>query len=239
MQPEQRIFRRGWKNDLVYTVFNGTIIKAGLVIIILSALSARQWVPQSFRGTLSDQPIWLQFAEVLVIADLGFYGAHRMFHRIPSLWRIHQIHHSIEHLDWLAGSRVHAVDQIITKGMSLTPVFVLGYSAEALVAFSLLYQWQSIFLHSNLRIGFGPFRLFLASPKFHHWHHANDRAAHDKNFAGQLPFIDALFGTLYLPEGELPGKYGIDDRIPETFIAQFFRPLSRAATKPIGPVRNP
>ncbi|WP_428487998.1 sterol desaturase family protein [Rhodopila sp.] len=225
MHPAQKIFRKSWKNDLVYAVFNGLIIQAGLVVVILGALLVRQRVPQLFRAALSGQPLSLQFVEVLVIADLGFYAAHRMFHRIPFLWRIHQIHHSIEHLDWLAGTRVHPADQIITKGVSLAPIFILGYSPEAVAAFGLLYQWQSIFLHSNLRIGFGPLRLLVASPKFHHWHHCNEHAAHDKNFAGQLPLLDVLFGTLHLPAGMVPQSYGIDQKIPQSFIPQLLHPL--------------
>ncbi|MER9413296.1 hypothetical protein [Mesorhizobium sp. M0589] len=39
-----------------------------------------------------------------------------------------------------------------------------------------------------------------ASPRFHHWHHANEREAWDKNFAGQLPLLDMLGGTLFMPE---------------------------------------
>lgn len=239
IRPAQKVFRKGWGNDLVYAVFNGVIIKAGLVVVVVAALVARQLVPQPFQAALSGQPLWLQFVEVLVVADLGFYAAHRMFHRIPLLWRIHQIHHSIEDLDWLAAWRVHPADQIITKGASLAPVFILGFSPEAVVAFSLMYQWQSIFLHSNLRIDFGPFRLLLASPRFHRWHHCNDRAAHDKNFAGQLPFIDALFGTLHLPEGKLPERYGIDQKVPQTFIRQLFHPLSRTATQAGRPAAEP
>jgi sterol desaturase/sphingolipid hydroxylase (fatty acid hydroxylase superfamily) len=228
MRPDQKVFRNNWKNDLVYAIFNGALIKAGFVVVILMALEVRRLVPQTFRGAVSDQPVWLQFVEVLVIADFGFYAAHRMFHHVPSLWRFHQIHHSIETLDWLAGSRVHPADQILTKGTSLLPVIMLGFSPQAVIAFGLLYQWQSVFLHANLRIGFGPLRLMIASPKFHHWHHANDRAATGRNFAGQLPFIDLLFGTFYMPKGKVPEIYGIDEPVPEGFIPQLLHPLVRS-----------
>jgi sterol desaturase/sphingolipid hydroxylase (fatty acid hydroxylase superfamily) len=225
MHREQQVFRPGWTLDLKFALFNGIIIRGGVIAILVMAIAARSLLPLSFRSAIAGQTLWLQFLEVLVIADLGFYVAHRMFHRIPVLWRIHQVHHSIESLDWLAGTRVHPVDQVITKGVSLAPVFVLGFSADALVAFGLLYQWQSVLLHSNLRVGFGPLRWLLASPVFHHWHHARDRAARDKNFAGQLPFLDVLFGTSYLPAGKLPERYGIDQRLPEGFAGQLLHPL--------------
>ena len=65
----------------------------------------------------------------------------------------------------------------------------------------LIYGWQSVLIHSNVRLNFGPLRWLLASPEFHHWHHSNYREARNKNFAGQVPVLDYLFGTLHLPPG--------------------------------------
>jgi sterol desaturase/sphingolipid hydroxylase (fatty acid hydroxylase superfamily) len=230
MRRGQKILRESWKNDLVYAVFNGIIINAGVIVFILAAHAGNHLVPRWAHDMVTKQHLSLQFIEVLIIADLGFYASHRMFHRIPCLWRIHQIHHSIEDLDWLAGSRVHPLDQIITKGISLAPVFILGFSPQAVAAFGLLYQWQSVFLHANLRIGFGPFRLLLASPTFHHWHHCKDSVAQNKNFAAQLPFIDALFGTFYMSNGKPPARYGINQKVPLTYIAQLLHPWIKKPT---------
>ena len=85
-------------------------------------------VPDAWRTAIAARPIWLQVITVVIIADLGFYLAHRLFHAVPWLWHFHAVHHSIEEMDWLAAHRVHPVDQIVTKGASLVPVFVLGFS---------------------------------------------------------------------------------------------------------------
>ena len=79
-------------------------------------------------------------------------------------------------------------------------------------------------VHSNLRITFGPLRWVLATPEFHHWHHAKDLEARDKNFAGQLPILDVLFGTLYMPHKTRPKAYGIDEPMPANYIAQLAHP---------------
>ena len=135
--------------------------------MIAGAIVVSAWlIPPSVRVAVAGQPYWLQIVEVVLVADLGLYFAHRMFHAIPLLWRFHQIHHSIEELDWLAAVRVHPVDQIATKGISLLPVFALGFSDAAIAVFAFLYQWQSILLHSNISIGFGPLRWLIASPDF-------------------------------------------------------------------------
>jgi sterol desaturase/sphingolipid hydroxylase (fatty acid hydroxylase superfamily) len=226
VRSKQKLFRRGWANDLFYLLANGFLIKMGLVVIIVAAAGLSNWlVPASIKVMVSSQPYWLQFAEILVVADLGFYAAHRAFHAVPWLWNFHAIHHSIEELDWLAGARVHPIDQIFTKGTSIALILAPGFSEWSIAAFAALYQWQSIFVHSNFRIKFGPLRYLLASPEFHHWHHARDPEARDKNFAGQLPFLDAIFGTLHMPAGAMPENYGSDQSVPRRYVAQFLYPF--------------
>src|SRR5215211_137602 len=185
LRPEQKVFRLGWQTDMLYLFLNGALIKLGLLAIIVGAFfGARSVIPSSLQLAVAEQPYWLQLVEVLVLADLGFYWVHRSFHAVPWMWKFHQIHHSIEELDWLAGARVHPFDQIVTKGVSLLPVVAFGFSDIVIGLYALLYQWQSVLIHANVRIGFGPLRWLFASPQFHHWHHSNDREARDKNFAG-------------------------------------------------------
>ena len=133
--------------------------------------------------------------------------------------------------DWLAAQRVHPVDQILTKSASFLPVFALGFSTTAILIFTLIYQWQSLFIHSNTRIKFGPLKWLLASPQFHHWHHANEREAWDKNFAGQLPLLDMLGGTLFMPD-RMPEKYGTDDPVPALYHQQLAYPFASAEPQP-------
>jgi sterol desaturase/sphingolipid hydroxylase (fatty acid hydroxylase superfamily) len=224
--PEQKVFRGGWGNDVIFLLLNGLVIKLGLfLVIVVSILAGARVVPASFQAMVGGLPYWVQIPLVILISDLGFYWIHRMFHAVPWLWRFHAIHHSIEELDWLAASRVHPVDQILTKGVSLVPVFALGFSEWVIGAYALLYQWQSVLIHSNVRIGFGPLRFLFASPEFHHWHHSNHREARDRNFAGQLSFLDALFGSLHLPRGQKPTTYGLDRPMPQRYVLQLLYPL--------------
>jgi sterol desaturase/sphingolipid hydroxylase (fatty acid hydroxylase superfamily) len=224
----QKIFRRRFLTDVVYALVNGVLIRVGLAVLIVAAMSTVGIaVPAGVRAAVAGQATWLQVAEIIVIADLGFYGAHRAFHAVPVLWRFHAIHHSIEELDWLAAHRVHPIDQTLTKAASLIPFILLGYSHGAIALFALVYQAHAFLLHSNVRVPFGPLRWVVASPQFHHWHHANERAAYDKNFAGQLSLLDALFGTLHLPGSQVPERYGIDDRISGNYIANLAYPFVR------------
>ncbi len=227
LRPAQGIFRRAWQIDLAHLFATGMMIKLGLAAVVgLLLLEAQHFVPSWIREAVAAQPFLLQFAELLVLADLGFYFAHRAFHTVPWLWKFHVIHHSIEELDWLAASRVHPLDQILTKTASFLPVFALGFSPGPIILYAALYRWQSLLIHSNTRIGFGPLRWVVASPQFHHWHHANAREAIDKNFAGQLSLLDLVFGTLHLPGAHMPERYGTDVPVPASYLGQLAYPLT-------------
>jgi len=224
----QKLLRDGWADDLVYVFINGIVIRIGLIIAVFAILALSALVvPASLRAAIAGQPLWLQAIEVLLLADLGFYLAHRAFHAVPALWRLHRIHHSIEEMDWLAAARVHPIDQIITKSASLLPCFALGFSEWAIGAFAIAYHWHSLLLHSNVRLGFGPLNWLIASPQFHHWHHAQDREAWDRNFAGQLALWDFIFGTAHLPRGRRPKAFGVADPVPAGYAAQLLHPFRR------------
>ena len=226
IRPEQKVLRRGWFNDLVYWVVNGQIIGLSLAAIVSGIVVMAGWlIAPSVQAAVAAQSYWLQFIEALILSDIGFYFTHRAFHVVPWLWKFHAVHHSIEELDWLAGARVHPVDQIVTKGVSLLPVFALGFSDVVIGAYMLLYAWQSVLIHSNVRIKFGPLRWVLASPEFHHWHHSKDREVRDRNFAGQLPLLDVLFGTLHMPAGQRPESFGIDTPMQQNYLKQLAYPF--------------
>ncbi|MBZ9904457.1 sterol desaturase family protein [Mesorhizobium sp. BR115XR7A] len=224
-QP-QKVLRKGLDVDLIYVLFNTFVIKAAMAMMALGTLEAAAiLVPQSATRAVSGQPIWLQVAEMILITDIGVYWAHRAFHKIPALWKFHAIHHGIEELDWLGAFHSHPVDAIVTKAISLTPIYLLGFSDASLAVFSLIYFGHTMLVHSNLRIAFGPFKWLIASPQFHRWHHANQRTAYDKNFAGQLPFLDVIFGTYNATGNKLPEKYGVDDPIPSSYFGQLGYPF--------------
>jgi sterol desaturase/sphingolipid hydroxylase (fatty acid hydroxylase superfamily) len=226
LHRKQRLFSSARVIDLTHYFVSGLLIRFGILVVVLGTTSLTSAaVPGGWRTGVSALPLWLQVICVVGLGDLGFYAAHRMFHSVPWLWRYHAIHHSIEEMDWLAAHRVHPLDQIVTKSASLVPVFALGFSEVAIGIFALIYHWQSLLIHANVRIPFGPLRWIVASPEFHHWHHANQREAFDKNFAGQLPLWDIVFGSLFLPRGRMPDRYGTDDPVPRTYMAQLVYPI--------------
>lgn len=240
LHPGQNSLRPGWKIDLMHVFLSGTLIRLGTTTAVLVAsVFAISVVPEPVRQAVRAQPDWLEFLELLVLSDLCFYAAHRLCHAVPMLWRFHAVHHSSENLDWLATYRVHPVDQILNSTMIALPAIVLGFSPLPLLIYAIIYRIHSSLLHSNVRMDLGPLGVLLTSPRFHHWHHADQTEAYDRNFAGQLSFIDRLFGTHYAPgERSLPTRYGVGGAVPQNYIGQLLQPfgvtLSREAASPAG-----
>ncbi|MGH7400698.1 MAG: sterol desaturase family protein, partial [Candidatus Rokuibacteriota bacterium] len=162
--------------------------------------------------------------QVLIVADLTQYGVHRLFHHVPWLWRFHAVHHSSRRMDWLAGSRLHLVDIVVTRGLSFVPLYVAGFAPPAVFAYVLFVSFQAVLIHANVSWRFGPLRWVLATPQYHHWHHAVEPV--DVNFAVHLPVIDRVFGTQYLPQDRWPAEYGMAGApVPGGYWAQLVYPF--------------
>jgi len=131
-------------------------------------------------------------------------------------------------MDWLAGSRLHLLDIVVTRGLSFVPLYVLGFAQAPVFAYVLFVSFQAVLIHANVRWRFGPLRWVLATPQYHHWHHAVEPV--DVNFAVHLPVIDALFGTLYLPADRWPSAYGVSGNpVPDGYWAQLVFPFRSRA----------
>ncbi len=222
-KPGQRFFRPAWFTDLCF--FLGQyLLWSGLVLWVL--LKFNGWlggiVPQPFRSAVASQPWWLQVIEVIVLSDFLIYWAHRLQHRVGFLWRFHSVHHSAEHLDWLAAHREHPLDTIYTVGIINLPAFLLGFPLESIAGFIAFRGIWAIYIHSNVRLPIGPLRVLLGSPEVHHWHHDRDRDA--GNYANVSPLMDVLFGTYRCPDHE-PERFGINGPSPRSYLGHMIQPL--------------
>jgi sterol desaturase/sphingolipid hydroxylase (fatty acid hydroxylase superfamily) len=228
----RRVLRRGWRTDLVHYLVNGAALKVGLVVSVVAAGSVlRAFVPAPLRLGIAASPTSVQIVAGFAITTVGGYAGHRAAHEVPLLWRFHRVHHSIRDMDWLAANHLHPLDETFGRSAAVLPLYALGFGRVSLGAFVILITVQAIFIHANLRMNFDPLRWLIATPQFHHWHHAREPQAYNTNYAGEFPVLDALFGTLYLPADRWPAQYGIDDVEPTGYLRQLAWPLrTRCAT---------
>ena len=213
LRSAQGPFRRGWLTDAEYFFVSHALVQLMSVLVMLPAVKLGSWLAvPGLSAAVQSVPLALQAIGCLIVADLAQYWVHRAFHRFPPLWRFHAIHHSAERMDWLAGSRLHLLDVIATRGLVLLPLVVIGFDERAVLAYLAFVSIHAVFIHANFAPRSRWLERWLVLPRFHHWHHA--REVRDVNFAVHLPLLDQLFGTHHLPEGEWPRRYGTDGPAP-------------------------
>ena len=208
--PEQNILRPHWRTDLSYFFISHMLVQFILIFATASSTWLIGWaVSSDFQDAVRSLPWLVQFLLAVFVADLGQYWLHRLYHSLPWLWRLHAVHHSSTAMDWLAGSRIHFLEILLTRSAVLLPLILMGFSSEALNAYVVLVGVQAVLAHANVRIPASWLDYVLVLPRYHHWHHAKDPAYAYKNYAIHLPLVDMLFGTFLLPKRDWPGKYGV------------------------------
>ncbi len=227
LRKDQPIFRPEWQTDFQHFAVNHMLI--GFVLLATNLLVHRffGWAASDgLRGWVATLPFWGGLLLLLLVSDLTQYWVHRAYHQVPWLWRLHAVHHSTKHMDWLAGSRQPLLEILITRCMVFAPMFLLGFSKDVIDAYILIVGFQAVFNHANVSVRLGPLRYLIVTPNFHHWHHSQDQEALDRNYAAHFAFIDHLFGTAVHSENPWPKHYGVlGDYVPNGFWRQLKFPF--------------
>jgi hypothetical protein len=205
-------------------------------VLLIGVPVLRVVVPFRLADALAGQPGSVRWFASFAVSEVGGYWGHRLSHEIPMLWRFHRVHHSAPQLDWLAPNRRHPIDAIIARSSTALPVLALGFGVPTVATHFALKRLQGLFVHSNTRLRFGPFERVLVTPFFHHWHHSATAGTWNTNYAGSLPLVDWIFGTMQLP-ARWPQEYGCDGDVPDVgYIARVMSAWPRATTgRPVGP----
>ena len=227
---EQKTFRPHFVVDLAffagqYLVFQAVSIS--LLLAVRDGVAAH--TPSSLETALASIPWPAKAVLAVVLGDLAVYWFHRACHHFDLLWHFHAVHHSAEHLDWLAAHREHPFDGIATQMLQNLGAFVLGFPLELIAGFIAFRGMWAIYVHSNARLPLGPLKWLVGAPELHHWHHARvERTEH--NFANLAPWLDLLFGTHHLPEGPETyplglGEEGGTEPWPRGYFSQLIHPF--------------
>ena len=229
LRREQGPFRCGWLTDASYFFMSHALVQLMSLLVLIPATRVGQALAIApVQAWVQMVPLVVQFAAIVLVADLAQYAVHRAFHAVPLLWRFHRVHHSVTTMDWIAGSRLHLIDVVITRGLVLLPIVMLGFDEIAVYAYLAFVSLHAVFIHANFAPRSAGLERWIAMPRFHHWHHAIEAEARDTNFAVHLPMIDRWFGTQHLPADRWPSGYGVQGlEVPEGYARQFVWPLRR------------
>jgi sterol desaturase/sphingolipid hydroxylase (fatty acid hydroxylase superfamily) len=230
-EPRQRLLRPGLVDDLLFYGLLQSYVLGLVIAAIISALDRQTgW---SRLALVTGWPVWVQVLFFLITHDLYIYLFHRLQHRVPALWRIHEAHHATGSVDWISGARSHPLEILINQTIEFAPIVLLGAAPEVALIKGVLDSAWGMYIHSNIDVKSGWLQYFINGPEMHRWHHA--REIIDVNFATKLAIWDWLFGTAHHP-GTKPRSYGLHEG---DFPPGYFRQVLHAFRLPDDPERVP
>lgn len=155
-------------------------------------------VIELFSQFWESLPEWLVILLAIFCGDFIGYWRHRLEHS-RVLWPSHAMHHSDDQMSWLTLQRFHPFNRASTAIIDAGLLMSLGFPPYALVANNLVRHYYGYFIHADLPWDFGAWNKIFVSPVMHQWHHANEPAAYNTNFATVFSIFDRAFGTYRVP----------------------------------------
>jgi len=192
--PTQRMRLLGnWGLVICSSFTSKLLLPAGLAGIALYC-SEQQW------GLLNQLslPDWLTLLVSLLLLDILIYWQHRLFHKVPLLWRLHQVHHADCHIDSSSALRFHPIEILISLVIKGVAVVIMGIPALAVILFELLLSSFAIFNHANIRLpekGERLLRHVIVTQVLHRIHHSQIISESNCNFGFSVIWWDRLFGS--------------------------------------------
>lgn len=188
---------RRWTTNWLIAVLDTAVVR---VLFPLAAVGAALDAAAQGWGLfpLLGVPAWAAFALTLVLFDFAIWLQHLIFHKVPLLWRLHQVHHADRDIDVTTAIRFHPIEIALSMAIKIGLVYALGAPASAVVAFEIILNGVAMFNHANIRLPRGAdavLRLLIVTPDMHRVHHSTERREHDANYGFNLSVWDRLFGT--------------------------------------------
>ena len=187
--------RRG--NNLLLVLCNSILVRFLLPLTTVGVAEVTVYMRWGLLNRYSvDPPLDLIIS--LLVFDFILYAQHVLLHKIPVLWRLHQVHHIDQDLDVTTGLRLHPFEVALSTFIRLLVIMLLGAPAIAVMLFEVMLNASSMFNHGNV---FVPtladrwLRWFIVTPDMHRVHHSVYRDERDSNYGFNISWWDRLFGT--------------------------------------------
>jgi sterol desaturase/sphingolipid hydroxylase (fatty acid hydroxylase superfamily) len=213
----QKVLREGFFDDLaLYTIAQSYILSIIIFGYVINYIDNTTGL--SRLQLFANIPIWIQLIFFTITHDIYIYWMHRWQHSNKWLWRIHEAHHSPKKVDWLSGSRSHALEILINQTVEFLPIVLLGAPVEVIAYKGVISAVWGMYIHSNIDVSTGNLQKIINGPEMHRWHHSTGKGR-NRNFATKLAIWDWVWGTAYLPETK-PDEYGLKTFFPNNYFLQ-------------------
>lgn len=228
----QPILRRDFGLDVFYMFFNmfffpllgfatASLLFAGAFESMGFATMLRGLIP------LQNLPQWLQLMILFLMRDFLQWNIHIILHRVPFLWKLHEVHHSAETMSFPVHLRYHWAENIIYRIPEYLLFLMLGRSVNDLFLIYAVSLSIGHLNHANVKLPWGFLKYVFNTSELHLWHHATTiPSKYGVNYAISLSLWDWVFRTIYNPP-YAPEQVGLSDepRFPKSFLRQLVWPL--------------
>lgn len=198
-----------------------------LIVIPVSLWAAGQglgWRPAWWSG-------WAGLALDLLLLDFLIYWWHRANHRVPFLWRFHEVHHLDRTLDATTAVRFHFGEVLLSAGARAVVIVIFAIPITSVLVFEGLVLMATIFHHSNLRLPQGVERALsrvIITPGIHWVHHHKVRRDTDSNYGTILSIWDPIFRSRSATRRRLGMPIGVEGYNEQPLPQLLLRPFGSA-----------
>lgn len=187
-----------WSQNMLLMIVNSIAMKWILPIGVTGIAYWAQLHGIGLLNSLSISESILSLTVSILFLDLVIYTQHVVFHKVPILWALHQVHHAENDLDVTSGTRFHTLEMIISLGIKAGVTLLLGISPIAILVFEIILNATAMFNHSNIALPKwldAPLRLLVVTPDMHRVHHSIHQTECMSNYGFNLPWWDRIFKT--------------------------------------------
>ena len=143
-------------------------------------------------------PKFLEITLAVILLDYTLYIWHVLTHKLPFLWRFHQIHHTDLDLTASTAIRFHFGEITISVLFRAGQILLIGVSPNALQIWQSLLFLSVLFHHSNVRLSKKleeKIQKIIVTPRLHGIHHSIEENEMNSNWSSGLTVWDFLHGT--------------------------------------------
>jgi sterol desaturase/sphingolipid hydroxylase (fatty acid hydroxylase superfamily) len=178
------------------------------------ACTIARWAEAEAFGLLNqmDRSTAVAIAIAVLSLDGVSYLWHRANHRIPLLWRFHQVHHSDPNFTTTTAIRFHFGELLLALPIRLLAVVILGISIPGVIVFELIFAFANFLEHGDIDLPLGLERrlafLFI-TPALHRRHHSREAALLNSNYGTIFSFWDRALGSFGSSRSDVQIQIGL------------------------------
>lgn len=189
---------RRWLTNFALVILNSLLVR--LVFGLILPVTIANWAQAQSLGLFNSLalPTIVSIVASIILLDSVIYWQHRLFHRVPLLWRLHRVHHYDADYDLSTALRFHPIEILLSILIKNAAILILGAPAVAVIVFEVVLNGMALFNHANLRL---PrmmdriLRLLVVTPDMHRVHHSVYSHEMHSNFGFNLSIWDKLFSS--------------------------------------------